>query len=75
MAEISGRLVALRRQLGLEESNACQIEDVECYEQVTDVMDAKLKEMRAIIEKQKKHYAFRTHSYEPLDKALSEVGY
>ena len=71
----SGRLIALRQRLGLEESNACQIDDVECFEQVTDVMDAKLKEMRQIIEEQKKHYAFRTYSYDKLNDALKEVGY
>lgn len=72
----TGRIKVLKERLGID-VEMCEIEggEVECLTQITDKLDEKLKEMRGIIEKQKKHYAFNKYSYPALDEALKEVGY
>ena len=71
----SARVRALLKTIG-EDYDVCEIEyDDRCLAKVTDIMDRKLKEMRNIIEQQKRYHAFKTHSYEPLNKALEEIGY
>jgi len=70
----SARVRLLAEQLGIE-PEVCEINDVECLERVTDTMDKKLREMRKLIEEQKKHYAFKKYSYDSLNDALKEVGY